>query len=241
MRNLLSLKKKIKRTFVKRGVRGTITHSFHHIQYIINPSVRKDKALKKYQLEEFDRKYGLDTSGLIPITDLAISSKNWIYGGMYEPVGLIDFGKIFKDLKIAYDQFNFVDLGSGKGLACLLASTLPFKKIIGVEFSEELNDIAKDNYFHFQVEEQNCRDSEFICMDASEYIFPNDPFILYMYNPFEPPVMSQVRDNVIRAYKKRPRQIVVVYYYPAHSYLWDEVSFLKKIDTTSKYCLYVTR
>ena len=242
MRNLQSFPKKIKRSFLKRGVFGTINHTCFGppIKNIINFSKRKADSLKRSQLEEFDRKYGTDTSMLIPITDLDISSKNWIYGTSYEPIGLIDFRKIFKDLKLPYDQFNFFDLGSGKGLACLIASALPFKKIIGVEFSEELNCIAIDNYRRFPMEEQKCRHHEYLCMDASKFLFPNDPFVLYLYNPFEPPVMSRVRDNVLKAFAKHARRIVVIYFYPEHSYLWDEVNFLKKVDSTLEYCLYDT-
>ena len=46
--------------------------------------------------------------------------------------------------KNIYD-FNFVDLGSGKGKVIILAHKMGFKKILGVEISTKLNEICKNN------------------------------------------------------------------------------------------------
>jgi hypothetical protein len=42
-------------------------------------------------------------------------------------------------------DFTFIDLGSGKGRALLMASAYPFKRIIGVEFMPELHRVAQEN------------------------------------------------------------------------------------------------
>ncbi len=36
-------------------------------------------------------------------------------------------------LPIEFNQFTFIDLGSGKGRTLLMASDFPFRKILGVE------------------------------------------------------------------------------------------------------------
>src|ERR1700719_3166712 len=43
------------------------------------------------------------------------------------------------------EAYTFVDIGAGKGRALLLAAELPFRKVIGVELSEELARIAQKN------------------------------------------------------------------------------------------------
>jgi len=60
----------------------------------------------------------------------------------YKPSGIAFVRAALGRLDIAHAQYSFVDLGSGKGRALLLASHLPFRRIIGVEFSPKLTAIA---------------------------------------------------------------------------------------------------
>src|SRR5882724_11277495 len=41
--------------------------------------------------------------------------------------------------------YSFLDVGAGKGRALLLAAELPFRKVIGVELSEDLARVAQKN------------------------------------------------------------------------------------------------
>ncbi|MBZ5489392.1 MAG: class I SAM-dependent methyltransferase [Acidobacteriia bacterium] len=45
----------------------------------------------------------------------------------------------------ALQDFTFIDLGSGKGRALLMAAQYGFKRIIGVEFMPELHRVAQEN------------------------------------------------------------------------------------------------
>ena len=53
------------------------------------------------------------------------------------------FRKVLASLQIAFHDYTFIDFGSGKGRALLLASEFPFKRIIGLEFSPELHGTQK--------------------------------------------------------------------------------------------------
>lgn len=55
------------------------------------------------------------------------------------------FRALMASLSAPVDELTFVDLGAGKGRAMLLASELPFRRIVGVEFSPELCDVARRN------------------------------------------------------------------------------------------------
>jgi SAM-dependent methyltransferase len=106
---------------------------------------------------EFDWKFGVDTDGSIPLTKLDIESPNKVYGANYGATRPDIFWEAIENLKINYQDFIFLDLGSGKGRVVLLASELPFKEIIGVEFSPELNDIAEVNIRKYESPTQRCK------------------------------------------------------------------------------------
>lgn len=87
-------------------------------------------------------------------------------------------------------RFAFVDLGSGKGKALMLAANYPFREIIGVELSPRLHAIAQSNL-------QKIGDSRIrvYCEDARSFLFPS-PSVIYLYNPFERPVSDAVADAI---------------------------------------------
>jgi predicted RNA methylase len=183
----------------------------------------------------------VNTGGVIPLSNLNLTANNWVFGVQYQAVNpAVDFAEILKGLNIPYKEFIFIDLGSGKGRAVLLASSIPFKKIVGIEFSEKLNHIAEGNVGRWPGEAKRCRQIELICMDAAEYRFPEEPFVLYMYNPFGLPVMERVVENVTEAFRKHPRRIIVVYFTPKHSDLWEGVTFLKRVQVQPGYHVYDT-
>ncbi|MFZ3091292.1 MAG: class I SAM-dependent methyltransferase [Nitrospirota bacterium] len=199
------------------------------------------KLQKKADME-FDSKYGVNTAGIIPISNLNIKSNNWIHSSKYQAIPYVDFGSLLEPFDLPYEDFIFVDLGSGKGRAILMASSLPFKKIVGVEFSKELASIAEDNLSRYSEDLMNCKNIEMICMDATKYIFPEDPLVLYLYNPFDTPVMAHVVNNIAESFQKKPRRIVVLYFTPQSACVefWDNVKFLEKVKASNELCIYDT-
>jgi SAM-dependent methyltransferase len=189
----------------------------------------------------FDQKYGLDTSGFIPLSALDVTAESWVFGGAYQAVGAdVDFGSVLANLALPYEQFTFIDLGSGKGRAVLLASTLPFRKVVGVEFSQALHQVAEENLRRWPEGARKCRQIVLECMDAREYRLPDESFVLFLYNPFGPPIMEQVIANVRAAHARSPGRIVVLYFTPKHAALWDRVEFLTKAQTGPGYSIYDT-
>ena len=72
----------------------------------------------------------------------------------------------------------FIDFGSGKGRALLLASELPFKKIVGIEFSPPLHEIARANWRNYLSATQRCKAVELLCLDVVEYAIPPEPAVM---------------------------------------------------------------
>ena len=77
---------------------------------------------------EWDRMFGVETAQFVPLSRLAILSKNRIYGTHYEPISSIRFQNALGELNIEHRNFLFIDLGSGKGKAILLAAAYPYQR-----------------------------------------------------------------------------------------------------------------
>ena len=190
-------------------------------------------------MAEFDRRFAVDTSGKVDLRDLHINSTNLNHGVSYESTPPEIFKRIVDSLPIKHEEFTFVDVGSGKGKVLLMASEFPFKKIIGIEFSAELNRIAQHNVSTYQNNNQKCNSFECICVDASEYPIPSDPVVLFFYHPFDDNVMMKVLTNIERSLKDHPRKMFILYYNPVCDYLLDRTKLWKKIKATADSSIYM--
>lgn len=159
--------------------------------------------------QAFDREHGVDTAGIVPLQALAIDSANRDLGVRYQASCAADFRGLMARLALPAEELTFVDLGAGKGRAMLLASELPFRRVVGVEFAPELCEVARRNVESFQVAAQRCREFEVICADAAEYQLPDEPTLVYIYNSFAEPVMRAVLANVRRSVDERPRKLLL--------------------------------
>ena len=66
------------------------------------------------------------------------------------------FREIINSLRIDFREFTFLDIGSGKGRALLLAAEYPFRRIVGVELMPELNSMAEENIRRFASQKRPC-------------------------------------------------------------------------------------
>jgi SAM-dependent methyltransferase len=176
----------------------------------------------------FDQAWGVDTEGSIHLLKLDINSRNAIHGARYQPTPLEPCERLVSGLKLQHEEFIFIDLGSGKGRVLLLASTFPFKKVIGIEFSPELVCTAQDNIRKCE-ERMKCQDVEVLCMDAVDYEFPAEKTVLYLYNPFDEVVGERVVNKLRLSLVEFPRDLYVIYYNPAYSRIFDRQSWLRPI------------
>lgn len=160
--------------------------------------------------DPFDQRYGTDTARHVRLEGLVVRGDHREQGVRYQPS---DAGRVrerLSGLPLDPAEAAFVDVGSGKGRVVLVASTMPFKRVVGVEFSEGLDLIARSNVDRFPPTERRARAVELVCMDATEYQFPTDPLVVYFYNPFLRSVMESVMSNLRRSLEQRPRPCVVL-------------------------------
>src|SRR5688572_18369938 len=93
-----------------------------------------------------DRRFGIDTRGTITNLDsLGIKGAARKEATFYEPVQEDTFLDIVAVAGIDPHQYDFIDFGSGKGRALVLAAEAGFRKAVGVEISPPLHEVAIRN------------------------------------------------------------------------------------------------
>ena len=175
--------------------------------------------------------FGLDTAGLIDMDALGVTSSNAKYCHAYEPCTPEIISSILSTLPIRPQDYTFIDLGAGKGVGLLVASTFPYKRILGVEWSAQLVNIARENVRIFRSRWQKCRDIEVILGDATTYELPEEPLVIYVFNTFQAQIMQQVLDNLHNSLMQCPRHIVVVYLNPFCKDMIAKAPFLRLIGS----------
>lgn len=169
-------------------------------------------AVQRYLDSSFDRKYGVDTSGAIPLKNLKIESDYKNEGIWYEPMSVKIFHQIMRNLEIDFTKFDFIDFGSGKGRVLLLASDYGFKKVIGVEFAQELHRIAGKNAAIYSLYKRKPNNIETICIDAMKFSLPDSPLVVFFFSPFRKMVMEKVLENFSMSLNLNPRKIIFIFY-----------------------------
>jgi 16S rRNA G966 N2-methylase RsmD len=176
---------------------------------------------------EIDQRYGIDTQAKVGIEELSASGPNVGYAYDYLPSPALWFDRIVGQLPIEFRDYVFVDLGSGKGLAVMRAARFGFRRVIGVEFGENLYQVARSNVAKLQEQEKATGVIELVLGDAAEFQFPNDALVLYLYNPFGPEVVRKVVANLEVSLSERPRNCWLVYVNPLHHEIFAKCGFLQ--------------
>jgi SAM-dependent methyltransferase len=97
------------------------------------------------------------------------------------------------------EAYSFVDVGAGKGRALLLAAEFPFRKVIGVELSEELARTAQKNVARWSRVTRPKTKIRVVLGDAAKFRWPRTPLLVYLYNPFACTLVAQMAENLAAA------------------------------------------
>jgi SAM-dependent methyltransferase len=236
--------RKVEKSLRRRGLLGTLRHSLNTaVRGVKSALPARRRARERFLAKdaEFDATYGVDTGGLIHLGGLTIEGQSWLFGGGYQGIEPNTFSAVLGDLDIPHADCLFIDYGSGKGRALLLAARWPFKKVIGIEFSRELVDIARENIRKYRGNDRRCSDIEVIHADALTFELPEMPAVLFFYNPFEAEIMKQVLARIERSLKQHPRLVVVIYLTPSCRDLWDHSDVFGLVSATKDCAIYRSR
>lgn len=236
MFNVRSLQRKINRSLKRRGLLGSLARGLKEPFYLIL-EYRPSRLRWKRRDREFDRRFGVDTAGTISLSGLDVDD-SWEHGFSYEPTDPEFFSTVVGKLPIEFENFTFIDFGSGKGRVLLLAAEFPFRKVLGVEISHHLHRIAEQNIRNYRNPAVKCADVESLCADAGSYRMPDEPTVLYFFNPFQEQIMVRVLENIASSLRQRPRELYIVYRAPLLAPLLDRAAFLEKVGSAHGYAVY---
>ncbi len=161
-----------------------------------------------------------------------------VFHSPYQPTEPSLFREMMASLPIVFEQFTFVDIGSGKGRTLLMASEYPFRKIVGVELIEELHRAAEENIRLYKSATQRCSRIEVVCGDACEFPFPTEPFVLYLFNPLPEAGMRRLIANLEKSLAENPRMVYLLYHNPLLELVIGERGGFEKVGGTEQYSIY---
>jgi SAM-dependent methyltransferase len=212
--------------WVRHGLWGTVRLLPHNLGRAIR-SVSPARLRARKREIAFDRAHGIDTATPAALSTLGIEPARTRHAVEYRASGIDFIYRRIAELDIDHARYTFVDLGSGKGRALLIASHFPFRQIIGVEFSEKLNAIARANIAAYHPGDQRCRRIEAICGDAGTFEPPDGPLVIYLYNAFDAVILRRVAARLGASLAVAPRDVILLYVNPVHRSVLDPLPWLR--------------
>lgn len=220
-----------------RGWRRSFVYLGEQFWNLLKDSLPEQRRMRFGDID-FDCDHGVDTTWAR--LSVGVRLREIFNERQYQPTVPDEFREIMERLDVDLSEYTFVDLGSGKGRALLLASEYPFRRIIGVEVQLDLHEIAERNIACFASPAQVCSDLESCVMDAREFEFPGDPLVVYLFNPFPEYVLTTVAENLRRSLARHPRPAVVIYNTPECGFVLNGALGLKRAITNDRYFIYVS-
>ena len=215
------IRRRILRSIRNEGLARTLARV---VRQFVTP-----RSFKQSERSDFDLTYNVHTAGTVSLADLKVTGPNWLHGTYYEPTRNVEhFRTLLSSLNIPYEDFIFVDFGSGRGRALLLASEFPFSTVIGIEFAAELHADAVNNIASYRGV-QKCKSIRSVLMDFVDYQIPPVPLVAYLYNPCTEMVLSRVIENLQASLEKSPRPCFVIYLSAEPTSLFNKVKFLNEV------------
>jgi predicted RNA methylase len=144
---------------------------------------------------------------------------------------------MFNALPIDCREFTFIDIGSGKGRALLLASEFSFQRIIGVELLPELHRIAQENIVKFTARNSSPPMIS-INVDATEFDFPDEPLVVFLFHPLPEVGFRKVFANLQQSLNFAPRPAFLVYANPIFEMVLAADPKMRKIAGTHQWAVY---
>jgi SAM-dependent methyltransferase len=205
--------------FMEITRRDGFGHAFNvglgYVGRVFNPDKSED---------DFDRAWKVNTSGRTNLWHTSIDSPNAKFGTAYTPSDPAWIEQTLAQLSEDFSTFSFIDLGCGKGRVLLLASNYGFRKVMGVEFAEELVKAARQN-----LRASGIVGAEVIHEDAANFHFPDGNLLIYLFNPFSAKILRPVLSHL--AGRNVLQKTYLIYVNPLHASLVDATVGFRPIAT----------
>lgn len=164
----------------------------------------------------FDLEHGVRTSGLIAGRHLNTGHAHDRHATAYFGVAPSVFHKLVSRWQrtepcAPIGNTTFIDIGAGMGRAVLLASQLPFRRVLGIELHPTLVRIARRNLTLWRKAGRLRAPARIVQADAAAFEFPPGPTVLFLFNPFGPVVMRRLLARLGRSFADRLGELDLLY------------------------------
>lgn len=164
-----------------------------------------------YLARRFDRTRCVDTFGQQSVSMSRVSGPSTAHAYGFGSIPEKGFRLMLERLPVELESAVFIDLGCGKGRALFIAAEYPFTRVIGVEYAEDLAEIARQNLRTLQPADLRKKIALY-AMDAVQFDYPADaPCLVFLYSPFDGPVLQNVLGNIAASHKRAPRPVFLCY------------------------------
>jgi len=182
-------------------------------------------APNRHAAHPFDLKYGTDTGGYLSPEELRrdapFGTANDAMNNGYSAVAPSIFREAIRRWRdslpshaVRLKAYNFVDVGAGKGRALLLASGLPFRKVIGVELNQELARIARRNSLAWNHSKKSHAAIRVLREDATQFRWPRAPLLVFLNNPFDCALIAKLVEKLAGVANAGPGLVDILYVNP---------------------------
>lgn len=161
--------------------------------------------------EQFDRRHGVETCGnvLMYRADGPPESNPSYFD--YQPTPVRTIRYLLRQLGNTVQETTFIDCGSGKGRVILLASELPFRRVIGVEFDQRLHAIANANIAAVR-SRMRCPEVESHHGRAEQLSIPSGNLLFYFFHPFDAQILEAIILRILQAHQHSPRTVRLLFF-----------------------------
>ena len=187
--------------------------------------------------DDFDRELGVSTEKTERIYRLRTVCKRFMDANHYRASDSFLAKRLIAELPIRPNAFCFVDIGCGKGRILISAAQAGFARIIGVEQSPDLIGICQRN-LELYARHFTSKATEVLCLDASEFSFPPENLVVYMYNPVRGRTMRAIIGNLRVSWTSSPREIFILYVSPTCERMFDGEPWLEKLRSGPGLAIY---
>lgn len=179
----------------------------------------------------YDTRLGIDTAGRVELKNIGVRRQD---ARDCMPIGYAALLSTLKRIPLPTAEVTFLDFGVGKGRAVCSAATFPFKRVIGIELSQSLVEVAKTNVSRMR--NRRAQEVDIRQGDAVEFEVPRESNLIYFFNPFAGQTLSKVVSNIEASYREFPRKMYVIFFNNDH---FDKViagkAWIEKLHQTTFY------
>ena len=200
------------------------------------PALRR----QRYGDVDYDWDFRVDTTGA------TVGWRDRLLGHFhspYQPTEPALFHEMLASLiqaspKIDFREFTFIDIGSGKGRALLMAADYPFRRVLGIELLPALHRVAQENIKKYESDSQQCFAIECLLADAGEFAFLPEPTVLYLFNPLAESGLAKLVSNLEHSLREHPRPVFVLYHNPLLEHVLARSQAFKRVAGTHQYSIF---